>query len=103
MKHTFGGLPRFFFGTSSADAASAVGPGAEDGAGLVLFLLPLGRPRPRLTGGESAGVSSEAMKARKRGELKEQAIIASDRGHGSDWDDGSAILTLSTSGSVGLI
>lgn len=43
---TFGGRPRFL-GTV-ADEPSA-GAGADDGAAF-LFLLPLGRPRPRLAG-----------------------------------------------------
>lgn len=42
---TFGGLPRFFFGASVAEVLAspvAVAP--------FLFLLPLGRPRPRFGG-----------------------------------------------------
>ena len=85
-RHTFGGLPRFFFGVASADEGTpTVVAGREDCAGLFLFLLPLGRPRPRLTGGESVGAGSAAMKVRKRrGKLEEQTIIASHRSHESD-------------------
>jgi hypothetical protein len=45
-KRTFGGRPRFLGG-----AAGEPGAGPDELVPDFLFLLPLGRPRPRLTGG----------------------------------------------------
>jgi hypothetical protein len=52
---TLGGRPRFFFGVSEAETSAAkVVP--------FLFLLPLGRPRPRLTGAPLASAAPTKKK-----------------------------------------
>jgi hypothetical protein len=54
-EQTFGGLPLFFF---KGSASTADGPEAAPASGAgFLFLLPLGRPRPRLTGGAAVAAS----------------------------------------------
>jgi hypothetical protein len=51
LKVTFGGLPLFFFGASAdAPAEATAAPDEEVGGPCFLFLLPLGRPRPRFVG-----------------------------------------------------
>lgn len=48
-RHTLGGLPRFLF--SPVEGPAAIDVGGAAAVALFLFLLPLGRPRERFTGG----------------------------------------------------
>ena len=67
---TLGGRPRFFFGVSDATA--------DDPSPVFLFLLPLGRPRPRFAGTWCASAVPVISQDEREGRQK-RSVIASDR------------------------
>lgn len=65
---TFGGRPRFLW------PAGADEPSAADDDVAFLFLLPLGRPRPRLTGvvGEASKQGKSIIRSTSRNDGSEK-------------------------------